>query len=243
MTNIEILGAVGSIASIVGLIAFKKDIHNWINKLLEPKSLIDYLDSLNLRTKCKIAIVDDELTDFPINYLLNAGYDVSTYSSIDMSEFRRLTKYDIVFLDVQGVVKSDFDFGGAKLIKLLIKERPLQPIVAVSSGQFKASLTEFFELSYDRINKPVEELKIASVIDEICNETFFYKEISSKIEELITCSKVKNDKVIISVVLDYLKGTLKESDFEELMHKKTPYKFSSKIIDKCKLLKNRIDND
>lgn len=243
MTNIEILGSIGSLASIIGLIAFKSDICHWAKGLFEPKSLIGYLDSLNLRSKCKIAIVDDELTDFPVNYLLNAGYEVNTFSSIEMSEFKKLLSYDIVFLDVQGIIKSDFDHGGAKLIKLLVKERPLQPIVAVSSGQFKASLTEFFELSYDRINKPVEEVKIATVIEEICREMFNYKQISLDVEELITCSKVKNEKRLIKGVLNYLKGDLIESDFEEFIHKNTSYKFSSKIIDKCKLLKDRVDND
>ncbi|WP_217555856.1 hypothetical protein [Vibrio metschnikovii] len=243
MTNIEILGAIGSIASVIGLVAFKSSLFNWLKSLFEPKSIVRYLDSLNLRTKCRIAIVDDELTDFPVTYLLNSGYEVNTYSSIEMSEFKKLTSYDIVFLDVQGVVKSDFDYGGAKMIKLLVKERPFQPIVAVSSGQFKASLTEFFELSYDRINKPVEEVKLASIIDEICSETFDYKEISSGIEELITCSKMKNEKRLIKGVLKYLKGILSEADFEEFIHKNTPYKFSSKIIAKCKLLKERVDND
>ncbi|EGQ9696658.1 response regulator [Vibrio parahaemolyticus] len=243
MTNIEILGAVGSLASIVGLVAFKGDIRNWLKGLFELKSLDGYLSSLNLRSQCKIAIVDDELTDFPVNYLLNAGYEVDTYSSIEMSEFKKLLCYDIVFLDVQGVVKSDPDHGGAKLIKLLVKERPLQPIVAVSSGQFKASLTEFFELSYDRINKPVEEVAITTVIEEICRETFYYEKISSGVEELITCSKVKNEKKLLKGVLDYLKGKQSESDFEEFIHKNTSYKFSSKIIDKCKQLKDRVDND
>ncbi|RAS63327.1 hypothetical protein DET48_1129 [Vibrio diazotrophicus] len=243
MTNIEILGAIGSVASIVGLVAFKNSICEWKKNLFEPKSLVSYLDSMNLRNKCRIAIVDDELTDFPVSYLLNSGYDVNTYSSIEMSEFKQLTSYDIVFLDVQGVVKSDFDYGGAKLIKLLVKERPLQPIVAVSSGQFKASLTEFFELSYDRINKPVEEVKLASVIEEICSETFNYKEVASGIEELITCSKVKKEKTLTKGILNYLKGTLGESDFEEFIHKNTPYKFSYKIINKCKLLKDRINYD
>ncbi|PNH91946.1 hypothetical protein [Vibrio diazotrophicus] len=243
MTNMEILGAIGSIASIVGLITFKGDIRNWVQSLYEPNSLIGYLDSLRLREKCKIAIVDDELTDFPITYLINSGYEVDTYSSIEMSEFKKLLCYDMVFLDVQGVVKSDFDHGGAKLIKLLVKERPLQAIVAVSSGQFKASLTNFFELSYDRINKPVEELKISTVIEEIRSETFDHRKMSSDIEELITCAKAKNEKALIKGILKYLKGSLSESDFEEFIHKNTPYKFSSKIIDKCKILKDRIDND
>lgn len=243
MTNIEILGAAGSVASLLALIAFAKPIMNWVKKINKPSTLIGYLESLQLRTQCRIAIVDDELTDFPINYLKNANYDITTFSSIEMSEFRQLTKFDIVFLDVQGVVKSDFQLGGAKLIKLLAKERPLQPIVAVSSGQFKTSLTDFFELSYDRLNKPVDEVRLSSVIEEICNETFNYESICSSIENLISCSKIKGDKFLTRIIINYLESKLSESDFEEFIHKKTSYKLSSKIIDKCKLLKDRINND
>ena len=242
MKNIEYLGVVGSLASIVSLLAFRSNISKFFIRFLEPNELDPYLQSLNLRSQCRIAIVDDELTDFPISYLSNSGYKITTFSSIEMSEFNKLLDFDIVFLDVQGVVKSDFEYGGAKLIRLLVKDKPLLPIVAVSSGQFKASLTEFFELSYDRINKPVDEVKLATVIDEICAETFDFKNISEEINNLLSCAKVKNQSKIIKFIIGYLNGRLSESELENFIHEKTPYKFSSKIIYKCKLLKVRVNN-
>jgi CheY-like chemotaxis protein len=120
----------------------------------------------------RIAIVDDQLQDFPINDLKSDGYQVQTYRHVQLANIQSLASYDIVFLDMKGIVKDDPDYGGLKLIAELRKLNPQQKICAVSGQTFDPTATEFFKQADDYKKKPLTAQECKTVIDSFIVESF-----------------------------------------------------------------------
>lgn len=118
----------------------------------------------------KIAIVDDNISDFPVAELKRAGYNIRTYKHVSVSEFDEISAYDVVFLDMLDIVKDDPTEGGLKLIQTLRSKNPRQRICAVSSKKFDPAATAFFKQADDAQNKPMSAQKCVQVIDTFLSE-------------------------------------------------------------------------
>ena len=139
------VGFVAAVLAIMGMLwGVFKLIRIQYRKFKQPSDVREFLRKLGLRKKYKIAIVDDEIKDFPVEYLKSLNYCVSTYDTISLNEVNRLLSFDMIFLDVKGVVKEDFETGGAKLLKLVKKAKPSIMVIAVSSGKYQLNLNSFF---------------------------------------------------------------------------------------------------
>ncbi|MDA0144295.1 hypothetical protein GL177_00890 [Vibrio toranzoniae] len=123
-------------------------------------SVQSHVEKLHLRTDFRIAIVDDEIGNYPIQYIKDLGFNVHEYESVSFTDAQNLINHDLLLLDVKGVVREDLDEGGAKLIKIIKEARPLIPVVAVSSGYFHTELNDYFRISDATVNKPIDEFKI-----------------------------------------------------------------------------------
>jgi len=136
-------------------------IRNYAEKKVGDKNFIQ--NELK-RVSC-IAVVDDEIEDFPVNYLRRAGFKIDTFKKISLTEVNRLENYDIVFLDIVGVVEEDWFRGGLELIKR-IRELPVSPIViAISGRKFDPTVSDFFKLADDTMRKPVKEVECEEEIE------------------------------------------------------------------------------
>lgn len=120
----------------------------------------------------RIAIVDDQPHDFPTAELKSDGYQVQVYRHAALSTNAQLAGYDIVFLDMKGIVKDDPELGGLKLIAELRKTNPKQKICAVSSKTFDPTATEFFRQADDYKKKPLTAQECRSVIDVFLSELY-----------------------------------------------------------------------
>ena len=118
-----------------------------------------------IKTFAQIAIVDDNLADFPVQELKRAGFDIKTYKHVAVSDFDEIAKFDVVFLDMHDIVKDDPTEGGLKLIKVLRQKNPRQKICAVSGNQFNPSATAFFKLADDALNKPISAQRCVEVLE------------------------------------------------------------------------------
>lgn len=120
----------------------------------------------------RIAIVDDQPSDFPTAELKADGYQVQVYKQVTLATTAQLATYDIVFLDMKGIVKDDPELGGLKLIAELRRTNPSQKICAVSSKTFDPTATEFFRQANDYKKKPLTAHECRSVIEVYLSEIY-----------------------------------------------------------------------
>lgn len=137
-----------------------------------PKDFVSKWSPSKAKSWARIAIVDDQPNDFPTPELKADGYQVQVYKQAALSTTAQLATYDIVFLDMKGIVKDDPEFGGLKLIAELRKTNPSQKICAVSSKTFDPTATEFFRQANDYKKKPLTAQECRSVIEVFLSELF-----------------------------------------------------------------------
>ena len=136
------------------------------------KTLPSPFDPSKLQSVATIAIVDDNLSDFPVAELKKAGFNVKTYKQVTLADFDVIAKFDVVFLDMRDIVKDDPMEGGLKLIHTLRNKNPRQKICAVSSKKFDPAATAFFKQADDVQNKPISAHKCQQVIYSFLHEKF-----------------------------------------------------------------------
>ncbi len=127
-------------------------------------------DSDSIKRIVEVAIVDDNPNDFPTVELQRAGYHVKIHKQVSLKDIARLAEYDVVFLDIHGIVKDDIDEGGLKLLPKLREANPRQKICAVSSKTFDPTATTFFKQADDVQKKPVNAQKCQNVIESLSLE-------------------------------------------------------------------------
>jgi len=123
-----------------------------------------------LKALAEIAIVDDNPADFPVAELRKAGYHIKTYKHVSLTELDELAAYDVVFLDIHGIVKDDVEQGGLKVLAKLRAVNPRQKICAVSSKQFDPTASTFFRQADDVRRKPMTAQQCQDIIDVLANE-------------------------------------------------------------------------
>lgn len=169
--------ALGILLPVGGAVLFFiRILRPWLRKgdldLLLPKTLQTEWTPDMAKSIARIAIVDDQLQDFPVNDLRGDGYQVQTYRHVQLANIQNLSSYDIVFLDMKGIVKDDPDYGGLKLIGELRRLNPKQKICAVSGQTFDPTATEFFKQADDYKKKPLTAQECKTVIDSFVAESF-----------------------------------------------------------------------
>jgi hypothetical protein len=203
-----------------------------------------FIEENQLRSTYKVAIIDDEIDSFPVDFIRQMGFEVRCYESISFADSLRIAKFDVVFLDVKGVVKEDLEEGGAKFIKILKQARSLLPIVAVSSGKFHPELNDYFKSSDMIINKPIGEFKIGEILRELKADFFDFNILVDSLKEKIRIlpidSKVK-DSLELNIV-KYLSTTMSKENIMQYVHQVATVD-SDDIISLINIMKDRIDND
>jgi len=155
---------------------------------------------INSKLVAKIAFVDDDISDFPIAELKRAGYQISTYKQVSLADVTDLATYDVIFLDIKGIVKDDPEEGGLKLLTSLRKINPNQKICAVSNKQYDVLATKFFEQADDVAKKPMTAHKCSDLIDQFLTEKFNIDQIEKTINsESDSLDKARRADFISSV--------------------------------------------
>ncbi|MDW5416727.1 response regulator [Iodobacter sp. CM08] len=181
------------------------------------KDYVDKVNSLSIRPSnrvIKIAIVDDEPHDFPVEYLKRCNYDVIVFEEISLSEYEKFSSYDIVFLDMIGVVIEDRDKGALELIKRIKGMNNSPYVVAVSKTTFDPTVTEYFKLANDVAKKPIDSIKCDDLIKSYKNEVS--SEVNSKkVDEILNQRSVptKMANKVTSIIVGYLEGKMSDEVF------------------------------
>ncbi len=85
-----------------------------VKEFFTTTNLDEFSKETSVRELYKVAIIDDEIDSFPVDFIRKMGFQVNCYESISFADSLKITKYDVVFLDVKGVVEEDLEEGGAK---------------------------------------------------------------------------------------------------------------------------------
>lgn len=162
----------------------------------------------------KIVVIDDSPADFPLDYLRNTFGQVTVFDKISLSEASKLIGYDLIFLDMMGVVKEDAKYGGLQLIKK-IKALPDAPIVvAVSGARFDPTASDYFKIADDTLKKPLTEMKCEEVVLDLVKEKMSPFNAADTIDSEVL-GKSKNDREknkVNSLLFSFLDGKISIDD-------------------------------
>lgn len=133
-----------------------------------------------------ILILDDEPQNYPIEYLRNCKYKINHREEISLSNIDEILDFDLIILDITGIVKEDKLKGGFELLKRLRKEKPLgQAIIAASSKRFDLSVADFYEMADVKIKTPIEGIEMEEVLEQAMKLKFNVLELAKKLDHTI----------------------------------------------------------
>ena len=241
MSQESIIGIVISVGLALLIYFFPRE---RLAKLFKKNNLDDFIKNNKFRDNFKIVIIDDEIDSYPVEYIKKLGAEVSTYETISFADSVDITKYDLVFLDIKGVVKEDLEEGGAKFIKIIKQARRHLPVIAVSSGFFHAEFNEYFKMSDQTIKKPINEYDINQLISEIKAQHFDMSSLTKSLKKSIGTLNVKQKSKLNleNKIVNYLEGNTSKSDTMECIHQVATTE-SGKLIDLVEIIKDRAQND
>lgn len=130
---------------------------------LEAWAIASSREAISAKT-IRILILDDEPSDYPIVQLCRMGYRVEEKTNITLNEIDSLRAFDVVLLDIRGVLKEDLRTGGLEILKKLKSGNESPYIIAVSSKGFDPTVAEFFMLANERLKKPIPQADIETAI-------------------------------------------------------------------------------
>lgn len=159
-----------------------------------------------IKSIAKIAIVDDQLADFPLQDLLDDGYNIESYECINISDTSHLSQFDIVFLDMKGIVRDDPDYGGLRLIGELRELSPVQKICAVSGQRFDPTATDFFMKSDDRKKKPLTAQECKAVIENFLRDIFKLDEVIQNAQNALDQYTRGRRSKVVKIVEGWIAG-------------------------------------
>jgi response regulator RpfG family c-di-GMP phosphodiesterase len=190
--------------------------------------------------KIKIVIVDDNPDDFPVEYLRSIFGEVTVFEKISLSDASKLIGYDLVFLDMMGVVKEDTKYGGLHFIKK-IKELPDAPIVvAVSGARFDPTATDYFKAADDALKKPLTEYGCEEVVMGLLKDKVSPQKSADVIDgEIMAKSKNEKEKSkVLDLFFRHLENKLTADDLRAELLNKYRHMDTALLMAKAKRIKD-----
>lgn len=192
-----------------------------------------------------ILILDDEPQNYPIEYLRNCKYKINHREEISLSNIDEILDFDLIILDITGIVKEDKQKGGFELLKRLRKEKPLgQAIIAASSKRFDLSVADFYEMADVKIKTPIEGIEMEEVLEQAMKLKFNVLELAKKLDH--TIELVQNIPLRDTIMNEAILYLDNKGDYN-LLSKKLESVFQEKqkreFMDGIKSLGEQINHD
>lgn len=214
-----VLGVITSVSLIYGLYKLVKSFYK--NKSFKHSDfssfVADKFQSWNqesLKNK-KIAIIDDNPENYPLDYLNDSDFSVKTIKSISLTQVNSLIEYDLLILDITGIVQEDLVQGGLELLKRIKNKKPDALIIAASSKRFDPTLTEFFKLSNMQIKTPIEGPELEDILIKELNKKYCPNVIAKKLDENISGKSLtaKQKQNLIRYSNEFLENKITKEQF------------------------------
>ena len=161
----------------------------------------------------EIAIVDDKPEDFPIPELRKAAYNIRVYKQVSQNDIPRLARYDVVFLDIHGIVRDDIETGGLKVIAQLRALNESQKICAVSQKTFDPTATAFFKQADDVKKKPMTAQECVDTIDLFSREKLDPSRLARQIDHAISHLSVWKRRGLLVSLQKFALSSLSPYDY------------------------------
>lgn len=171
-------------------------------------------DPESLKSK-KICIVDDNPENYPITYLKDSGFNIHDIQSLSLAEMDNLLKYDLLILDITGIVKEDPEQGGLELLRRLKEKDKDLLTIAASSKRFDPTLTEFFKLSDAQIKTPIEGVELEKKLLDILNLNFCPNRIAKHLDDITSGKQLdqKQKKNLLKISCKYIDKKISKQIF------------------------------
>lgn len=200
----------------------------WI-KALFPKAkfssleawAVDSLKHVISAKTIRVLILDDEPVDYPITQLCRMGYRVEEKSTIALNEIDSLRAFDVVLLDIRGVLKEDLRTGGLEILKRLKSEKESPYIIAVSSKGFDPTVAEFFMLANERLKKPIPQADIETAIQRAFAASLSPLDAARRIDVSLGTENSKNSaaKKNLQSILSFLNSAIDKEKLQSQLEK------------------------
>jgi CheY-like chemotaxis protein len=164
----------------------------------------------------RVLILDDEPVHYPIVQLCRMGYRVEEKTTISLSEIDSLRVFDVILLDIRGVLKEDLRTGGLEILKKLKSEKKSPYVIAVSSKGFDPTVAEFFMLANERLKKPIPQADIEIAIQRAFASSFSPLDAAKRIDELLGTDNLKNStaRKNLKCIQSFLSGEMDEEKLQ-----------------------------
>lgn len=219
--------------------SYLKDKNDYSSVINYVRSNYEY-DSIDLLKKRKVAIIDDQPENYPIDYLRKSGFKISVYEEVSLSNYNFIDSYDLVFLDITNVVKEDPQRGGFELMKRIRSEMTGIVIIGVSSKRFDPTLTEFFRLADETAKTPISEKDCEKLLLSALEKYYSPIHISGKIDELLNDSMLsqKHHKKALKLIAKYINSSVDDDYFHGALSGLNKNLDVYKLHKKCQSLKD-----
>lgn len=224
-------------------------IYKWVKTLLDNandysnilsyiknKSRIESQEHLKRR---KIAVIDDQPENYPVEYLRKQGFDLTIYEEVSLTNYSFIENYDLIFMDVTNVVKEDPQRGGFELIKRVRAEFKEIVIVGVSSKRFDPTLTEFFKMCDEQSRTPISEQDCEKLIIDLLEKNFSPVNIAKEIDKILAESFLSHsqNKKIIKAITCFLNGSINDDNLIKKTTRISHKVDAHRLAEKCRALK------
>lgn len=211
--------------------------HSNISNYIKSNYIENNIERLKKR---KIAIIDDDQDQYPIDHLRKRGFNVTSYTHVSLSDYEFIKNYDLIFLDITNVVIEDPQKGGFELIKRVRSEINGIVIIGVSSKRYDPTLTEFFKLADEQSKTPIDEKACEELILRVLNKHYSPTDIAKEIDSLLNDCDLshRQHKKIIHCVTDYLSKSIDEDRLIKYVNKYSYKVDAYKLKEKSKKLKD-----
>lgn len=175
----------------------------------------------DLLATLRIAVVEDDPSDIPIAYLERLVRRVDVYTEVSLADVSRFEEYEVVFLDITGVVKEDLQKGGLSFLKKLraLEHSPL--VIAVSSKKFDPTVTEFFKLADDLMKKPVTEMQCEEKLRTLISARRVPHSHAMKLDDLLLQAKLSSTsrQTLVHEIIAFLQAPSGEDELAEKLNR------------------------
>lgn len=145
-----------------------------LNPFAKKRTISDVAKPLSpeaLKRLTRIVVIDDEPDSVPTDDLRANGYSVEYWPLIDAARLARLERgeFDIVILDIQGIVSPGFsDTGdGLGVLRRLKKANPSQTIIACSGQSYRIDAMDFYRNADATLAKPISAIRAMETLDGV----------------------------------------------------------------------------
>lgn len=156
---------------------------SWFHK----KNTFPEVNITEIKKRIRIIAIDDIYDHLPVEGLKRNSFNFEYIDRIDsqmLAEIERGT-YDIVIVDIEGIVSPDIAENGWEIIKRLKHANPSIILVAFSGEKFGISSHKYREYYDELVEKPISLATWMTILDDLIKQKITYEHFWKSIEQIL----------------------------------------------------------